>query len=390
MIHNHFLLPSQTKMHRCKAVRSASDAIDKKRTMSKFVRRNDPCPCGSGKKYKNCCLYKSDNPGYSQIENLNNIYKEGRKKARFKECIHPDKSHCSEQIIGAHTIQNNRILSKISDNGELYMPCPKPDLKSCFMYKYGRGEATKFTGFCKYHDKTTFQPIEDHDFIGTDEQVFLFIYRAFALEYHKKKEASKMEQLFFAAKPSIASMPGLLRYGKTGMQMAVSDFEEDKKIFDNSILNRKYDVLTYFIWTFEGFSNFAATGGETPTRDFYGNEIQSLLNFNIPARHIYLCVFPEKNKTFAIIAWLKRDDILFETIKKKLVLLNEEERKSFIINTIAISCENIVIKPSSWDALSTETKQKFESLFVESIYIDPLTGDMTDRLEKPPFDLFTL
>ena len=172
--------------------------------------------------------------------------------------------------------------------------------------------------------------------------------------------------------------------------MAVSDFEEDKKIFDNSILNRKYDVLTYFIWTFEGFSNFAATGGETPTRDFYGNEIQSLLNFNIPARHIYLCVFPEKNKTFAIIAWLKRDDILFETIKKKLVLLNEEERKSFIINTIAISCENIVIKPSSWDALSTETKQKFESLFVESIYIDPLTGDMTDRLEKPPFDLFTL
>jgi len=22
--------------------------------------RNDPCPCGSGKKYKNCCLYKSE------------------------------------------------------------------------------------------------------------------------------------------------------------------------------------------------------------------------------------------------------------------------------------------------------------------------------------------
>lgn len=24
--------------------------------MSKNFRRNDPCPCGSGKKYKNCCL----------------------------------------------------------------------------------------------------------------------------------------------------------------------------------------------------------------------------------------------------------------------------------------------------------------------------------------------
>ena len=31
--------------------------------MSKKARvgRNDPCPCGSGKKYKNCCLDKDLN-----------------------------------------------------------------------------------------------------------------------------------------------------------------------------------------------------------------------------------------------------------------------------------------------------------------------------------------
>ncbi len=26
------------------------------------VGRNDPCPCGSGRKYKQCCLGKSDGP----------------------------------------------------------------------------------------------------------------------------------------------------------------------------------------------------------------------------------------------------------------------------------------------------------------------------------------
>lgn len=26
--------------------------------MNKKVNRNDPCPCGSGKKYKNCCINK--------------------------------------------------------------------------------------------------------------------------------------------------------------------------------------------------------------------------------------------------------------------------------------------------------------------------------------------
>lgn len=32
--------------------------------MSKKPNRNDPCPCGSGKKYKNCCIDK-DNTGVS-------------------------------------------------------------------------------------------------------------------------------------------------------------------------------------------------------------------------------------------------------------------------------------------------------------------------------------
>ncbi|MFN0064722.1 MAG: SEC-C metal-binding domain-containing protein [Chlamydiales bacterium] len=30
--------------------------------MSKKVNRNDPCPCGSGKKYKQCCLNKEREP----------------------------------------------------------------------------------------------------------------------------------------------------------------------------------------------------------------------------------------------------------------------------------------------------------------------------------------
>ena len=30
-------------------------------TEKKVIGRNDPCPCGSGKKYKNCCLGKDGN-----------------------------------------------------------------------------------------------------------------------------------------------------------------------------------------------------------------------------------------------------------------------------------------------------------------------------------------
>ncbi len=39
--------------------RSSSDSNRSEANRSKKVGRNDPCPCGSGKKYKKCCLGKN-------------------------------------------------------------------------------------------------------------------------------------------------------------------------------------------------------------------------------------------------------------------------------------------------------------------------------------------
>ena len=145
------------------------------------IGRNDPCPCGSGKKYKNCCIGQDFIFPQAEIEQLRQEYKETRSQAAFKECLHPDHSCCSSNFIYSHSIQNSKVLKKIADNGHLYSPQPRSDLQIPIMYDWGRSKASVFTGFCGYHDKTLFQPIEDQDFTGTKEQVFLYTYRAFAL-----------------------------------------------------------------------------------------------------------------------------------------------------------------------------------------------------------------
>lgn len=141
-------------------------------TLSKKIGRNDPCPCGSGKKYKKCCLEKEDDENFSKIENFFENYKQLRKESRIKQCLYPDQSQCSEKIIGAHSIQNNKILKKISTNGKVYMPCPKADDPFSQITEYGRKEGTVFTGFCGFHDKTIFQPIEDSVFDKSIHHVF--------------------------------------------------------------------------------------------------------------------------------------------------------------------------------------------------------------------------
>ena len=44
------------------------------------------------------------------------------------------------------------------------MPRPKPDGGIISLTKYGRKEASVFSGFCGYHDKMIFKKIEDCDF----------------------------------------------------------------------------------------------------------------------------------------------------------------------------------------------------------------------------------
>ena len=38
--------------------------------MNKEPRRNDECPCGSGKKYKRCCMIKRNNQAELQAKRL--------------------------------------------------------------------------------------------------------------------------------------------------------------------------------------------------------------------------------------------------------------------------------------------------------------------------------
>jgi hypothetical protein len=115
-----------------------------------------------------------------------------RQNRIVKECFHYDKSQRSEQIIKAHSIQRqNRLFLLEEDvngnkqlcslNGVRFLPetnlLNKPIL--------GKKVASTFSGFCGFHNKTLFSPIEDHDFDDSEEHKFLHSYRSYAYSYHK-------------------------------------------------------------------------------------------------------------------------------------------------------------------------------------------------------------
>lgn len=83
-------------------------------------------------------------------------------------------------------------------------------------------------------------------------------------------------------------------------------------------------------------------------------------------------------------------DKVFEKIGSKLNVLTEDERKNYINNTLPFITENIAIRPSSWDAMSKQSKEEFAMIFGGMADLLEMTGTKFNRLEKPSFDLFAL
>lgn len=297
--------------------------------------------------------------------------------------MHPKKEECSENIIKAHSVQNNKVLSKLSKNGNVIMPIPKSDNPFQLTTEYGRKRATVFTGFCGHHDQM-FSPIEDCDFNYEIKQVVLYIYRAFAVEYHRKMEGVKQQNEI-----KKYTSDSIIDDIQLGFTLAKRDMEKDKQVFDAAILKNEFNFLNYVIYDFDKEIKFAATGFLTPTDDLHGNKIQNLSDFEAKMSNLYFSVFPEENKSYAIVAALKNDKSLTDYITS-LKGLTQEEEINFINYLIIKGTENLVINPDAWYALSDEDQESFNYSFAQ---IEDFFGMPTEKgyqIKNQGFDLFNL
>lgn len=124
---------------------------------------------------------------------------------KHKKCFYPD---CNEKTIKAHSIQMNGPLKVICDDVENqsqqvyfldddFQYIPQHEIIGSHMNEYGKfrnrgiGEASTFQGFCQKHDSIFKEKIEDVPFTGSQEQQFLFMYRAFAYMMHQTTSGNK-------------------------------------------------------------------------------------------------------------------------------------------------------------------------------------------------------
>jgi len=243
-----------------------------------------------------------------------------RKAFGAKYCSVPDtlKDECQGNIVRAHSVSKSMNLKKIERRGHVYAFIPsfenltkyhgvlRPEL-------YGINKASTFTGFCAYHDKQIFSPLEDQEFVGSKEQCFLLAYRAQAREYFTKKSSAKlmdfMKQADRGKSPpeqiDIQSMASAL---ELGTEAGVRDATIYKNKFDVILTTKNFLNINAFILNFKKTPSVFCSAGIFPECDFQGNHLQDLFDLKTTPDLLTFSTIATKNGGAAVFTWLIDND----------------------------------------------------------------------------------
>lgn len=289
------------------------------------------------------------------------------KDANIEECLYLDKVNCSDKIIKAHSLQNNKILNKLSENEKVLMRTPKMSEEGfeIVVEPIVRSKATTFTGFCEFHDNIVFEPIEKFKYSpDNSEQNALFAFRALAKEWHAKLGAKKVSEEFLTKNPNTQLMEAHLM----GTELGLSDIQKHVDMFKEILLEKKFDLLETKYISFNQEYLLAVSSGITSPFDFEGNKLNHLtINLDIPSKFLFLTIFPEDGKTHVLLSYLKKDKNFYSFIETQLLNKNEDTQKQKITNLITINSENLVLAPSLWNKLEKSQQELFLKIFNDNL-----------------------
>lgn len=332
------------------------------------IKKSRVCFCGSGKEFRSCCKGRlnskmdiSNNGLLDNPKQINNMMQQKYKSTDYRTCFHPGECDCKKPIKNAHTLQNNGVLSLISESGNVRVTnILNKILEGTSTKEIRKTNATTFYGFCEYHDSVVFSEIENKPYIKTVEQNLLHAYRTCAQEYHKKNRELNIMQSVFKDNPSIYNMPGFVE-SYTNRELSYNDVDEYMNIFNEALQCGDSDVLDSYVYAFDNVYDFAVTAMFNPTYDLRGKQLNDIYSQEDERlKSIFVSILPTKECSYMIVSCLKEDSLHFKSYMEQIKYLNEEDLKIFLNNLLPTYSENIVLSPRLWGRWTPFSRKEYE------------------------------
>ncbi len=205
------------------------------------------------------------------------------------------------------------MLRPISQSGKVYTL--KPDLYAPHYDDFlrlrltGLRKMSTFNGFCSFHDKSLFSPIEDQPFVCSLEQCFLHCYRAVAKEsFLKMRQADSMptsqEYHNLHRKSSYCFNLADLDASKYLALKSAFELEVYKSKLDDIYVTRDFSRIVTRIIEFDKTPTVVCNGNYLPDFDFEGRVIQDHGDITKDMAGVAITVLPVASGGFALFSYL--------------------------------------------------------------------------------------
>lgn len=338
--------------------------------------RNDPCWCGSRRKYKQCHLQLDK----ETLPSLEEIRLAVRKTYGKEYCLHPEasKSACSSEIVRAHTIQRNGGLTRIARSGHVYRfekdwhvleydsddnELPQPILVGC-------KRASTFTGFCGFHDNSTFAPIEKYPFQSNPQHTFLLGYRAVCMNLFFRQaqlESLPLTSVYYRGDSRQEQSGYRLNYfmARTGFELGVLDAQVIKSEYDHILLKSNFSDAYYYVVRLQDIPEIMCSWVTAPLYDFAGNGlqwledtskfVQSIERMGMPGHYLTFSLIATDEGGAAVFAWVGKNHDCSKFIRS-LHELPDSALPHAIVRFAFDMTQNIYFSPDWWESLAPNTQ----------------------------------
>lgn len=334
------------------------------------------CPCESGNKFKFCCYPRARISKHSSL--VEEGYSDGRinhmvmqhwDETDFEICFGFNKNQCQKQIKSAHSLQNNRILNRISKDNHVYSISSKilkaeiePILK-----KISKNKASTFFGFCDYHDTEIFKPIELMDYNEQPVQNFLFAFRALALEYHRKQRKLNTIRNMFKKSPHQMLNEGSVYLYRTA-QLDVRDYQLDYEAFRTDYLYGDFNRLKTIHRKLNFEVDFATCSAFSVRYDLEGKEINNIFSTSDEKMaSIYINVYPTDGGTNILLSYHLEDTGKYEKYFEQLESLSDQKLIEYLNYLIIEYTENVFFSPTFIESLTEQQQESLLQTFTSSM-----------------------
>lgn len=330
------------------------------------IGRNEECPCGSKKKYKLC---------HGGVNNIpapipGKIDSQLRTLTQNAVCLAPPALHCDckGKVISSHTVSRSGSLGEITRDKHVYSY--KMGLQRIHELKgtieprlVGWKDASTFPGFCAYHDKYLFTPLEDQPFIGNQHQCFLLSYRSIAWEWYAKRRSSHQSQfrsaLTATKRPELRSVMAHFNHMN---ELGLKDINEHKNRYDEVLTNERWSDCHGLLVEFDRVFPIQCSAAWAPTEDIQGNEIQ-ILGFSPRTPEMAtIASFAANGKSYFLLSWLNDSSRVALQLADSILAISEYDLPSVIASLLLMTSENCHISPAWHDTLGRQDKKWINGL----------------------------